>query len=127
MKDRIVFWFPRIFSIVFITFLFLFSLDVFGEEYSLWETILAFIIHNVPSIILIAVLIVSWKREIVGGIAFILAGFLYLGFIIFNILKTGFEWYYLFWAVQISGIAFLIGIFFFVGWRKRKKHSVNLK
>ena len=70
--------------------------------------------------ILIAVLIISWKYEIVGGIAFILAGILYIAMILINILKTGFEWYYLAWALQISRIAFLVGILFLVGWKQKR-------
>ncbi len=77
--------------------------------------------HNIPVFILLTILLISWKHEIVGGIAFILAGILYIAFILMNVITTGFEWYYLAWAVQISGIAFFIGIMFLVGWSKKKK------
>ena len=77
--------------------------------------------HNIPTIILLIALIISWKYEIVGGIGFIIAGILYIGFIIANLIKTGFEWYYLAWAMQISGVAFLIGILFLIGWFKKRK------
>jgi len=97
----------------------MFSLDVFEGDYGFWRTILAFFIHNIPVIILLAVLIISWKREIIGGIAFILAGILYIGFILVDMIKSGFEWFYLVWALQISGIAFFIGILFIVNWIKK--------
>ena len=77
--------------------------------------------HNIPAMILLIVLIISWKREIVGGIGFVLAGILYIAMILMNIITAGFEWYYLLWALQISGIAFFIGIMFLVGWFKKKK------
>ena len=86
-----------------------------------WQAIWALFIHNIPALVLLAVLLVSWKYEIVGGIAFILAGIFYIAMILINSIATGFEWYYLSWAVQISGVAFIIGILFLIGWFKKKK------
>lgn len=119
--SKFIYWTPRILSIIFILFLALFSLDVFEGNYGFWETIVGLFIHNIPTIILLIVLIISWKHEIVGGISFVLAGILYIIMILMNIITEGFEWYYLLWALQISGIAFFIGIMFLVGWFKKKK------
>jgi hypothetical protein len=121
--NNFIYWTPRVLSIIFIAFMALMSLDVFGNGLGFWPTALAFFMHNIPVLILIAALIAAWKREIVGGIAFILAGVLYIGFILKTVITTGFQWYYLAWAVQISSIAFLIGILFLVGWRKKNKAS----
>jgi|SRR3989338_5793429 len=124
MKKKInkyLYWTPRILSIIFILFLALMSLDVFEGNYGFWGTILGLFMHNIPAFVLLAVLLISWKYEIVGGVAFILAGIIYIAMILMNILKTGFEWYYLTWAVQISGVAFLIGILFLIGWFRKKK------
>ena len=118
---KFIYWAPRILSIIFILFLALFSLDVFEGNYGFWGTIAGLFMHNIPAIILLIVLIISWKHEIVGGMGFILAGILYIAMILMNIITTGFEWYYLLWALQISGIAFFIGIMFLVGWFKKKK------
>ena len=76
--------------------------------------------HNIPVFILVAVLIIAWKYEIVGGIAFILGGIGYIISILITALKNQFEWYMLSWVIQIAGIAFLIGILFFVNWFKKK-------
>lgn len=116
-----LYWTPRILSIIFIIFLALMSLDVFEMNLGLWQTIGALFIHNIPAIALLIILLISWKHEIVGGVAFILAGIIYIALIGINIFKNQFEWYYLAWAVQISGIAFLIGILFLMGWFKKKK------
>jgi len=105
-------------SILFILFLALFSLDVFDTGLGFWGTILALLIHNIPSIVLLIILIISWKYEIVGGIGYILAGLVYIGLVIFS---GRFEWFMLVWILQISGIAFLIGILFLVGWYKKRK------
>src|SRR3990167_5408754 len=118
---KFIYWAPRISSIIFILFLALFSLDVFEGNYGFWGTIVGLFMHNIPAMILLTVLIISWKHEIVGGIGFVLAGILYIAMILREIITAGFEWYYLLWALQISGIAFFIGIMFLVGWFKKKK------
>jgi len=123
MKNEIskfVFWTPRILSIIFIAFLALFSLDVFGNGYSFWETVMGLFMHNIPALILLIILIVSWKREIVGAVAFILAGILYIFFAFSHARNSGMA---LAWSVQISGTAFVIGGFFLANWIKKKKTS----
>jgi hypothetical protein len=114
---KFVFWTPRILSIIFIVFLALMSLDVFGAGLSLREVLIGLFIHNIPALILLAVLVISWKREIVGGVVFILAGFLY----IFAVARGADDWRLtLAWSVQISGVAFLVGGFFLANWFKKK-------
>ena len=61
-------WTPRILCILFAAFLSLFALDVFGEGYSFWKTLLALLIHLVPVGVLILIL----------GISFALMAVLYL-------------------------------------------------
>jgi len=124
MKKKIskfIYWTPRILSIIFILFLAMFSLDIFEGNYGFWGTILGLFMHNIPTLFLLIVLLISWKHEIVGGIGFILAGILYIAMILMKIITAGFEWYYLLWILQISGIAFFIGIMFLVGWFKKKR------
>ncbi len=122
VKKGWIFWTPRILSIIFVLFLALFSLDVFDGNYGFWGTVLAFLMHSIPSIVLLIILIISWKYEIVGGIAFILAG---LAYTILTVVRTAMssphEWYMLAWAVQIAGPAFFIGILFLIGWFRKKK------
>jgi len=122
-NNQFVYWSPRILSIIFVIFLSLMSLDVFESTSGFWETVLALFMHNIPALILLIILIISWKREIVGGIAFILAGLLYIGFIIRAIMQNGFEPYYLAWAIQIAGVAFFVGIMYLVGWKQKKKNN----
>lgn len=119
--NKYIYWIPRILSIIFVLFLFLMSLDIFEGNYGFWGTVLGLFMHSIPAIILLIILIISWKREIVGGITFILAGFVYIGLVLSTVIRNGFEWYYLAWAIQISGIAFLIGILFLIGWNRKKK------
>ena len=116
--SKFVYWTPRILAIIFIAFLALMSLDVFGNGYGLWETVVGLLMHNIPVVILLAVLIISWKYEIVGGIAFILAGLLY----IVLVFRGAGDWRMaLAWSIEISGIAFAIGGLFIANWVKKRR------
>jgi hypothetical protein len=115
--NKYLYWTPRILSIVFILFLMMFSLDIFSIELNFWQTLVGLFMHNIPALLLLAVLIISWKHELVGGIVFTLAGLLY----IVTLMMRPFEWYMISWSLTIAGPAFLIGILFLIGWY-RKKH-----
>lgn len=65
---------PRILTGFYIVFLGLFSLDVFSPGHGFWGTILALLIHLIPSFLLIACLVVAWKRETIGGVLFLIMG-----------------------------------------------------
>jgi hypothetical protein len=67
-------WVPRALMILFILFLAMFSLDVFEMDGTLPAKLGGFVVHSVPSIVLAAVLLVSWKKPLFMGIvAFALA------------------------------------------------------
>ena len=70
--------------------------------------------HNIPALILLVVLLISWKHEIVGGIVFILGGLIYIGFMIYNALFKSYSFI-------IAGPAFFIGILFLICWNKKRK------
>lgn len=120
MMDKFIFWTPRVLSILLIVFLAVLSLDVFDNDYGFWGTVLGLLIHNIPSFILLGILIISWKYEMVGGVAFILAGISYL---VFTIVRESVEPWYMLLALSLILVvpAFLIGILFLVGWSKKKK------
>lgn len=121
--SKLVYWLPRVLAISMIGFLALFSLDIFEGNYGFWGTIVGLLMHNIPVFILIAVLLVAWKYEWVGGVVFILFGLLYLAAILRTALADRFEWHLLAWAVQISGPLFLIGALFFVNWFGKKNQA----
>lgn len=72
---KIVHWTPRVLCILAILFVSLFALDSFGPQLTVWQQIGGFLIHLIPSFILIGLLIVAWKYELVGGIIFAAIGF----------------------------------------------------
>ncbi len=69
-KNNKLFWAPRIILIVFVLFLAIFSLDVFDSASSHFQIAIGFFIHNIPSFVLIALLLISWKHDKIGGIIF---------------------------------------------------------
>lgn len=57
-----------ILSILFAMFISLFALDVFEQE----KWVLALIIHLIPTYVVIILTIISWKKELLGGILWII-------------------------------------------------------
>ncbi len=107
---RVLFWAPRILGILFAIFISVFALDVFEEGYGFWETILALLVHLIPTAILVAVLVISWRWEWVGGVLFPALGVLYL------VMAKGFHWSA---YLMVSGPLFLMGVLFLVNWLYR--------
>jgi len=77
---KIIHWAPRGAALLIILFTGLFSLDVFGMGGSPLEVLGAFLMHNIPSIVMLVVLVFAWKRPVVGFIAFLVVA---AGFIVF--------------------------------------------
>ena len=120
-----MYWTPRGLAILFILFLAMFSLDVFDGNYGFWGTVVGLFMHNIPSLILLALLIVAWKREIVGAIAFGAGGLLYIGTIVATAINNQFEWYMLSWCLIIAGPAFVIAVLFYMNWKRRQSGQIE--
>ena len=73
MKEKALYWIPRVFTIFAILFMLMFSLDVFEGNEAIGRKLLGFVMHNIPVFILTVILIIAWKWEIPGGILFIAA------------------------------------------------------
>ena len=108
---RLLYWIPRVLCIVFILFISLFALDVFNESKGVGKIILDLFMHLIPTFVLTIVLILTWKREWIGGILFISLGFLY----IINMWGR----FPLATYILIAGPLFLIGILFLLNWKYR--------
>ena len=106
---RILFWTPRILVIAFAVFLSLFALDVFDEHLGFWKTILALVIHLIPTWLLLLALAVSWRHEWLGAILFVaLAGaYVAMG-------RNRLDW-----DAIICGPLIFIAVLFFLNWLKR--------
>jgi cytochrome b561 len=71
---KVLHWMPRIICILAILFISLFALDSFRPNLTIWQQIGAFLIHLIPTFVLIALLIFAWKWEYIGGIIFVIIG-----------------------------------------------------
>jgi len=107
----ILLWAPRILCILFAIFISFFAFDVFDQGTGFWKTLLALLIHLIPTFLIIFILILSWKRTWIGGISYILIGVAYI-----------------IWSSQTdrgSQIIYipllLVGILFLTSWFLRKK------
>jgi len=74
---KIIHWSPRILCILAILFVSLFALDSFDPRLTFIQQMQALFFHLIPTYILILLLIIAWKRELVGGIMLMMLG---LGF-----------------------------------------------
>lgn len=108
----ILFWTPRVLGILFILLVGMFSLDVFGMGGGFWETLLAFLVHNIPAFVLLAFFLPGWRWEWVGGLGFLLFGAWYLIFA-FGVDLVAYS--------ILGGVPLLIAALFFVGWVFRKQ------
>ncbi len=115
--SKFVYWTPRILGLLFVAFLGLFSFDVISPELGFWQILGGLFMHNIPALILLAVVLVSWKHELVGAIVFTLAGLLYIIITALNVSVA----LALSWSFIIAGPAFLVGILFFINWLKKGK------
>jgi hypothetical protein len=104
----ILFWTPRVLCLLFAVFLSLFALDVFGEHYGFWRTILALFMHLVPTAIVLVILAISWRWELVGALSFAALGAYY----VFT------TWGRMHWSAHlaIAGPLFLVGAMFAIDW-----------
>lgn len=70
-----VFWTPRMFGVVFALLVGVFALNVFGAGYDLWETTVALFMHLIPSLLIVAMIAVTWRWELIGGALLLGAAF----------------------------------------------------
>jgi len=110
MNKKLLFWTPRVISILFILFISLFAFDVFEGSDPWWMKAIGFLIHLLPSFALLIGLAIAWRWEWFGAVA-------YFGFSV---------WYLIFfndqhWSalVLLGGLPILIGALWLVGWIKR--------
>ena len=95
----------RVLAIAFAVFISLFSLDVFQPGIPFGRILLGLLIHLIPTYIILILTWIAWKRPLIGGILFILAGVAYT----FTGIRD------LSAILLISGIPIMIGILFLAG------------
>lgn len=96
---------PRSLAILLIIFVSLFALDVFMEP----QWFLALLIHLIPSFVLIALTVVAWQKERVGGVIFMIIGFLFL-------ITSRFEGWTIALPVILTGFLFVLSVCTKIPW-----------
>jgi len=111
-SDRGVwFWAPRILTILFALFLSVFALDVFEGKKAFLETLAALVLHLVPTFLVVVLLVLAWRWELIGVVAFAGLAIAYVGF-----LWGRFPWVN---YAAISGPLLLVSVLFLLSWRQR--------
>ena len=73
-KEKIIRWLPRLLCIGAILFVSMFALDAFEPGKPFGQQLLDFMMHLIPTSILLLLLWVAWKKPFVGGILFAIMG-----------------------------------------------------
>jgi len=117
LSNRMLFWTPRVLSLLFIVFLSLFALDVFGGNLGFWQTALALIMHLLPVFVLIVALIMAWRWEWIGAAIYAAAGLLYVVWVV-SMSRPVPSAMRIIWILAIAGPAFVIAGLFWANWLK---------
>jgi len=123
---QLLHWSPRILCIVAILFVSLFALDAFAPGLTIWQQIADFSMHLIPSFILLACLIVAWKKELIGGILFTLIGLALSPFIFqMNYHRTQSVGVSLVIILMITFPFVIVGVLFILSHFMKKKNLQN--
>lgn len=118
-KNKIIDFYrsPRVLAVIFALFIATFATKVFASGYKFPEILLALGLYLIPAAVVGVAIIIAWKRERVGGMIFLLLGFLYI---------------ILAWQTKpiisyalISGPSFLIGAMFLSNSQKLLKRNTG--
>lgn len=110
-----VFWAPRILTLLFAAFLGVFALDAFSETKGVLDTVVDFVMHLTPSLLVLLFLALAWRWEWIGVAVFGALGVLYI-----LTACCRFHWST---YVVISGPLFVISLLFLVSWRNARSVS----
>jgi len=123
-KEMITLWSPRILCIGAILFVSMFALDSFEPGIPLSQQLINFSIHLIPTYVLLALLIVAWKWQFVGGILFTVVGIVMSPFVYsMNLHRTHSVWTSLMIVLMITVPFIVVGILFILSHFMKKKQK----
>jgi len=100
----------------------MFSIDALNSELTLWQQILSLSMHLIPSFVLILLLLLSWKRELIGGIIFMIIGLGFSPIIFIHNFKMNQSIWMSLGVILVITIPFVIvGVLFIVSHYRKKK------
>jgi len=120
---RIIHWLPRVLCILAILFVSIFAFDAFSPDRTLLQQLGAFLVHLIPSFLLLALLVVAWKWEFAGGIIFTIIGLAFSPVVFtMNYRMNHSVWMSLGIIASITIPFVIVGIMFIVSHEMKKKH-----
>ena len=119
-STKMIHWTPRIICILAILFISLFAGEAFDSRVTFWQKIGVFLMHLIPSFILLIFLIIAWKWELIGGIIFMAIGLGFSPYIFMHDYKSvGLSLL----AITCINMPFVVaGILFLISHRMKKKN-----
>jgi len=119
---KVLHWLPRILGILAILFISMFALDAFEEGLSFWQQVLGFLMHLIPSFVLLAILLIAWKWEKIGGIIFLIIGIVMSPFVFMMNYRNNESIWMSLGIIAIITLPFVVvGILFIVSHFKKNK------
>ena len=115
-STQLLVWAPRLLGLAVCLFLGLFALDAFDERQNLARSLPDFAIHLLPVLVLVTIVLLSWRRPWIGGTVFIAVAVLYA-----TTLARG----RLDWIAVIAGPLFVVGLLFLWSWRQTADVSMR--
>ncbi len=108
----VLYWAPRVLTILLAALFSIFALDVFGMHLGIWGTIVGLFMHLVPTWLVLIILALAWRTEWLGAIA-------YIGLALWYFVWA---WERMHWSAIaiISGSLLLIGLLFLANWVLRR-------
>lgn len=109
---RLLLWSPRILGILVSLFIGMFALDAFSEGKPFVPARLDFVIHLIPALVLLTLVVASFRWDWIGGVAFIGFAVVYA-----MTMSSG----RLDWMLVISGPLAVVGVLFLWSWFHRSR------
>jgi hypothetical protein len=106
-------WSPRVLLVAFALFLSVFALDVFGTRLGLWQTAVALFMHLLPTLLLLLLVALAWRRSWLGALVC-------LGLAVLYAATTGrrFHWSAI---AAISGPLLLTALLYLASWTAQRR------
>ena len=123
----IILWTPRILCIGAILFVSMFALDAFEAGIPISRQLLNFMMHLIPTYVLLVLLAIAWKKPYLGGILFAVTGIVMSPFVYtMNYHRTHSVMTSLSIILMITVPFIVIGTLFMIShYQKRKKNDTK--
>ncbi|MCK9618459.1 MAG: hypothetical protein M0R21_11580 [Lentimicrobiaceae bacterium] len=106
MKKNKLLWIPASLTIMYILFISLFALDSFNTKETVTEQMASAVVHLIPPVILLVLLVFTWRFPVAGGVFFFFLGIFSVFF--FNTYKAPLNFLAISLPIFLSGLLFIL-------------------